>query len=64
MDGGHDMITNRGWLSGVLLMMSGLFWWIAVQNGSDALNNTDIPNSQLGEFDFSMFICNHLVSNH
>ena len=26
----RDMITNRGWLSGVLLMMSGLFWWIAV----------------------------------
>tara|TARA_B100000945_G_scaffold73048_1_gene55829 strand:+ start:3427 stop:4095 length:669 start_codon:yes stop_codon:yes gene_type:complete len=50
----RDMITNRGWLSGVLLMMSGLFWWIAVQNGADALNNTDIPNSQLGQFDFSM----------
>ncbi|MEC7682141.1 MAG: hypothetical protein VYA23_05390 [Candidatus Thermoplasmatota archaeon] len=50
----RDMITNRGWLSGVLLMMSGLFWWIAVQKGSDALNNGDIPNSLLGDFDFSM----------
>tara|TARA_A100001234_G_scaffold106379_1_gene93492 strand:- start:3485 stop:4153 length:669 start_codon:yes stop_codon:yes gene_type:complete len=50
----RDMITNRGWLSGVLLMMSGLFWWIAVQKGSDALNNGDIPESLLGDFDFSM----------
>ena len=50
----RDMITNRGWLSGVLLMMSGLFWWIAVQKGSDALNNGDIPDSLLGDFDFSM----------
>jgi len=50
----RDMITNRGWLSGVLLMMSGLFWWIAVQKGSEALNNADIPDSLLGDFDFSM----------
>ncbi|MEC9120861.1 MAG: hypothetical protein VYC33_06035 [Candidatus Thermoplasmatota archaeon] len=50
----RDMITNRGWLSGVLLMMSGLFWWIAVQKGGEALNNTDIPDSLLGDFDFSM----------
>ena len=50
----RDMITNRGWLSGVLLMMSGLFWWIAVQKGSEALNNADIPDSLLGDFDYSM----------
>ena len=50
----RDMITNRGWLSGVLLMMSGLFWWIAVQKGSEALNTADIPDSLLGDFDFSM----------
>ena len=49
----RDMITNRGWLSGVLLMMSGLFWWISVQKGSDALNNGDIPISLLGDFEFS-----------
>ena len=50
----RDMITNRGWLSGVLLMMSGLFWWIAVQKGSEALNNADVPDSLLGDFDYSM----------
>ena len=49
----RDMITNRGWLSGVLLMMSGLFWWIAVGKGADALNNSELPLSLLGEFDFS-----------
>ena len=50
----RDMITNRGWLSGVLLMMSGLFWWIAVQKGSEALNNAEVPDSLLGDFDYSM----------
>lgn len=49
----RDMITNRGWLSGVLLMMAGLFWWIAVGKGATALNNSDIPVSLLGEFDFA-----------
>jgi len=49
----RDMITNRGWLSGVLLMMSGLFWWIAVGKGATELNNADIPLSLLGEFDFA-----------
>ena len=49
----RDMITNRGWLSGVLLMMSGLFWWIAVGKGATALNNADMPLSLLGEFDFA-----------
>ncbi len=49
----RDMITNRGWLSGVLLMMAGLFWWIAVGKGATALNNDDIPLSLLGTFDFA-----------
>ena len=49
----RDMITKRGWLSGVLLMMSGLFWWIAVGKGATALNNADMPLSLLGEFDFA-----------
>lgn len=49
----RDMITNRGWLSGVLLMMAGLFWWIAVGKGATALNNSDIPLSLMGDFDFA-----------
>ena len=50
----RDMITNRGWLSGALLMMSGLFWWIAVQSDLESLNNADVPDSLLGDFDYSM----------
>ncbi|HJL64807.1 MAG TPA: hypothetical protein QGF70_04390 [Candidatus Thalassarchaeaceae archaeon] len=49
----RDMITQRGWLSGALLMMSALFWWIAVKKGGDSLGDADIPLSMLGEFDFS-----------
>ena len=49
----RDMITNRGWLSGALLMMSVLFWWIAVEKGGASLGDADIPLSMMGEFDYA-----------
>ena len=49
----RDMITNRGWLSGVLLMMAGLFWWISVNKGASSLGDEDLPLSMLGELEFS-----------
>ena len=48
----RDMITQRGWFSGALLMMSGLFWWIAVKQGGGSLGDSNIPDSMLGAFDF------------
>jgi len=49
----RDMITNRGWLSGVLLMMAGLFWWISVNNCAESFGDDDLPLSMLGELEFA-----------
>ncbi len=48
----RDMITERGRISGALFISSLLFWWIAISKGSDRMNDSEIPSSLLGSFDF------------
>ncbi|MFQ3343738.1 MAG: hypothetical protein ACKVI6_02970 [Candidatus Poseidoniales archaeon] len=47
-----DMINQRGLLSGALLMTSVLFWWIAINKGGDQVNDSNIPLSMIGQFEF------------
>ena len=49
----REMITQRGWISGALFMSSALFWWIAIKQGSQRMNDDEIPASLIGAFDFS-----------
>lgn len=47
-----EMINQRGLASGALLMTSVLFWWISIKKGGDQVNDSDIPLSMIGQFDF------------
>jgi len=48
----RDMITQRARTSGALFISSVLWWWIAVSKGSEAVQDSEIPTSILGSFDF------------
>ena len=48
----RDMITQRARTSGALFISSALWWWIAVSKGSEAVQDSEIPDSILGSFDF------------
>jgi hypothetical protein len=49
----RDMIFNRGRISGAMLIMAILLWWISVEKGAERLGDAAIPVSQLGGFEFS-----------
>lgn len=49
----RDMIFQRGRISGAMLIMAILLWWISVEKGSDRLGDSLIPVSQMGGFEFS-----------
>ena len=49
----RDMIFNRGRISGAMLVMAILLWWISVEKGAERLGDAAIPVSQLGGFEFS-----------
>ena len=49
----RDMITARARSSGALFISSALWWWIAVSKGSEAVVDSQIPDSILGSFDFA-----------
>ena len=48
----RDMITQRARTSGALFITSALWWWIAVSKGSEEVNDSQIPDSIIGSFDF------------
>ncbi|MBI87925.1 MAG: hypothetical protein CMB67_02700 [Euryarchaeota archaeon] len=48
----RDMITQRARTSGALFITSALWWWIAVSKGSEKVNDSEIPASIIGSFDF------------
>ena len=48
----RDMITERWRISVALFISSLLFWWIAISKGSERMNDSEIPESLLGSFDF------------
>jgi len=47
------MIFQRGRISGAMLIMAILLWWISVEKGAERLGDSAIPISQLGGFEFS-----------
>ena len=47
-----EMINQRGLASGALLMTSLLFWWISIKKGGDQVNDSNIPVSMIGQFEF------------
>ena len=49
----RDMITQRGWISGALFMVSVLFWWISVKKGTGDISDSEIPLSLIGAFSFA-----------
>ena len=49
----RDMIFQRGRISGAMLIMAILLWWISVEKGAERLGDSAIPISQLGGFEFS-----------
>ncbi|MDE0953705.1 MAG: hypothetical protein OR994_03425 [Candidatus Poseidoniales archaeon] len=49
----RDMIFQRGRISGAMLIMAILLWWISVEKGSDRLGDSSIPLSMIGGFEFS-----------
>ena len=48
----RDMITERARTSGALFISSALWWWIAINEGSEQINVPEMPNSTLGNLDF------------
>ena len=48
----RDMITERARTSGALFISSALWWWIAISEGSKQVNDSEIPQSTLGSFEF------------
>ena len=48
-----DMIFHRGRISGAMLIMAILLWWISVEKGAERLGDSAIPISQLGGFEFA-----------
>jgi hypothetical protein len=49
----RDMIFQRGRISGAMLIMAILLWWISVEKGADRLGDSSIPLSIIGGFEFS-----------
>ena len=49
----RDMIFQRGRISGAMLIMAILLWWISVEKGAERLGDSAIPISQLGGFEFA-----------
>lgn len=49
----RDMIFHRGRISGAMLIMAILLWWISVEKGAERLGDSAIPISQLGGFEFA-----------
>ena len=49
----RDMIFQRGRISGAMLIMAILLWWISVEKGAERLGDSAIPISQLGAFEFA-----------
>ena len=49
----RDMIFHRGRISGAMLIMATLLWWISVEKGAERLGDSAIPISQLGGFEFA-----------
>ena len=49
----RDMIFHRGRISGAMLIMAILLWWISVEKGAGRLGDSAIPISQLGGFEFA-----------
>ena len=47
------MIFQRGRISGAMLIMAILLWWISVEKGAERLGDSAIPISQLGGFEFA-----------
>ncbi len=48
----RDMITERARVSGALFIASALWWCIAKSVGKEQVNDSIIPDSALGSFDF------------
>jgi hypothetical protein len=48
----RDMITERARTSGALFISSALWWWIAISEGAKQVNDSQIPDSTLGSFDY------------
>ena len=48
----RDMITERARTSGALFISSALWWWIAISEGGQEVNDAQIPDSTLGSFDY------------
>lgn len=48
----RDMITERARTSGALFISSALWWWIAISEGGQEVNDAQIPKSTLGSFDY------------
>ena len=48
------MINQRGLMSGALMMTSALFWWISIKKGGNTVNDSNIPASMIGQFEFEM----------
>ncbi len=49
----RDMISYRAQVSGGMLAMTIVFWWIAIDKGGDSLGDADIPLSVIGGFTFA-----------
>ena len=50
----REMINQRGLMSGALMMTSALFWWISIKKGGNTVNDSNIPASMIGQFEFEM----------
>ena len=48
----RDMISDRGRMSGALGIACLLFWWVSVHMGGDSLDDSDLPLSLIGDFEF------------
>jgi len=48
----RDMISDRGRMSGALGIACLLFWWVAIHMGGDSLDDSDLPISLIGDFEF------------
>ena len=48
----RDMISDRGRMSGALGIACILFWWVAVHMGGESLDDSDLPASMIGDFNY------------
>ena len=49
----RDMISYRAQVSGGMLAMTIVFWWIAIDKGGDSLGDADIPLSVIGAVSYT-----------